>query len=62
MTFDDWYAANIARDLPADIPKFAREAARAQMARCWNAALEAVLKTLVCADVSKNTIDTLRAK
>jgi len=39
MNFDDWYSANVAPTLPNDIPKKLRQAAREQMARCWNAAL-----------------------
>jgi len=44
MNFDDWYSANVAPTLPNDIPKKLRQAAREQMARCWNAALEAAEK------------------
>ena len=62
MTFDEWYSANIAPTLPNDVPQKLLEAARAQMARCWNAAIDAVSENLVCADVSKTTLDTLRAK
>lgn len=42
MTFTEWYAQNVEPTLPNDIPSQLREAAREQMARCWNAALDAV--------------------
>jgi hypothetical protein len=40
--FDAWYAANIEANLPADIPPQLAHAGKAQAAKVWNAALQAV--------------------
>lgn len=45
MTFDEWYSANVAPTLPNDIPQPLRDAARASMASCWNAAIDAIWST-----------------
>ena len=40
--FDSWYAANVEAKLPADFPPQLRAAGKAEAAKVWNAALDAV--------------------
>jgi hypothetical protein len=41
MTFAEWYATHVEPTIPHDMPKAAREPARALFALCWNAAIDA---------------------
>jgi len=41
MTFDEYFERNVAPTLPNDIPPQLRDAARAQLAQCWNEAISA---------------------
>ena len=63
MNFDDWYSANVAPTLPNDIPKKLRDAAREQMARCWNAALDAARDTgMVSGELDASEVKALKVK
>jgi hypothetical protein len=68
VTFADWYASTIVpqleetlKNMPVPAREALRTASRHTMKACWNAALDATLDVLPCADVSKVHIDGLRA-
>ncbi len=70
MNFADWYASNVAPQveaqlkgtaLPPDARTLIRKASRDAMAACWNAAIDAALKTDAIINASSAQVEEVEA-